>query len=271
MMAIGLFHYLAVAAVLFTIGVLRHLRESQECHRHPDVDRADPAGGEHQSGLLFGVSARTSSARSSPCSCLTVAAAEAAVGLAILVTFFRNRGDIAVDDASDDAGLGVMSYQIPPSPSWGGTGAEGVRVGKCEGSVTVRGASCFPTLDATRSVPPHEGEGDLSPQLLVTLLVFAPLLGAIVAGLFGRRIGDVPSMVGDHRPAVPVGLRPGLAGRSPSVIWGGLEPQHFTVEIRCRSSRWANSISDWSVRHRLGCRRSCWWWSPRVSSARPPL
>ena len=31
---------------------------------------------------------------------LTVPAAEAAVGLAILVTFFRNRGDIAVDDAS---------------------------------------------------------------------------------------------------------------------------------------------------------------------------
>jgi len=31
---------------------------------------------------------------------LTVAAAEAAVGLAILVTFFRNRGGIAVDDAA---------------------------------------------------------------------------------------------------------------------------------------------------------------------------
>ena len=31
---------------------------------------------------------------------LTVAAAEAAVGLAILVTFFRNRGDISVDDVS---------------------------------------------------------------------------------------------------------------------------------------------------------------------------
>ena len=30
---------------------------------------------------------------------MTVAAAEAAVCLAILVTFFRNRGDIAVDDA----------------------------------------------------------------------------------------------------------------------------------------------------------------------------
>ena len=32
--------------------------------------------------------------------CCSFAAAEAAVGLAILVTFFRNRGDIAVDDAS---------------------------------------------------------------------------------------------------------------------------------------------------------------------------
>ena len=31
---------------------------------------------------------------------LTVAAAEAAVGLAILVIFFRNRGAIAVDDVN---------------------------------------------------------------------------------------------------------------------------------------------------------------------------
>lgn len=31
---------------------------------------------------------------------LTVAAAEAAIGLAILVVYFRNRGTIAVDDAS---------------------------------------------------------------------------------------------------------------------------------------------------------------------------
>jgi NADH-quinone oxidoreductase subunit K len=35
---------------------------------------------------------------------LTVAAAEAAIGLAILVTFFRNRGDIAVDNASQMKG-----------------------------------------------------------------------------------------------------------------------------------------------------------------------
>jgi NADH-quinone oxidoreductase subunit K len=31
---------------------------------------------------------------------LTVAAAEAAIGLAILVTYFRNRGTIAVEDIS---------------------------------------------------------------------------------------------------------------------------------------------------------------------------
>ncbi|MBV8682941.1 MAG: NADH-quinone oxidoreductase subunit L [Caulobacteraceae bacterium] len=33
----------------------------------------------------------------------------------------------------------------------------------------------------------------MSPQLIVTLLVFAPILGAIIAGLFGRRIGDTAS------------------------------------------------------------------------------
>jgi NADH-quinone oxidoreductase subunit K len=35
---------------------------------------------------------------------LTVAAAEAAIGLAILVVFFRSRGTIAVDDASQMKG-----------------------------------------------------------------------------------------------------------------------------------------------------------------------
>lgn len=35
---------------------------------------------------------------------LTVAAAEAAIGLAILVVFFRNRGSIAVDDLSEMKG-----------------------------------------------------------------------------------------------------------------------------------------------------------------------
>ena len=35
---------------------------------------------------------------------LTVAAAEAAIGLAVLVIYFRNRGTIAVDDAKQMKG-----------------------------------------------------------------------------------------------------------------------------------------------------------------------
>ncbi|TIN74137.1 MAG: NADH-quinone oxidoreductase subunit K, partial [Mesorhizobium sp.] len=35
---------------------------------------------------------------------LTVAAAEAAIGLAILVVFFRNRGSIAVEDVNQMKG-----------------------------------------------------------------------------------------------------------------------------------------------------------------------
>ena len=77
---------------------LRHLPQPQERHRHPDVDRADPARGQHQSGRVLDLSSATSSARSSRCLVLTVAAAEAAIGLAILVVYYRNRGSIAVED-----------------------------------------------------------------------------------------------------------------------------------------------------------------------------
>jgi NADH-quinone oxidoreductase subunit K len=96
-MTIGLAHYLTVSAALFTIGVFgifvnrknvivilmslelvllavninlvafsRHLGDVQ--------------------GQVFAMMV------------LTVAAAEAAIGLAILVTYFRNRGGIAVED-----------------------------------------------------------------------------------------------------------------------------------------------------------------------------
>jgi NADH-quinone oxidoreductase subunit K len=41
---------------------------------------------------------------------LTVAAAEAAVGLAILVVYFRNRGSIAVEERQPDEGLGRYAF-----------------------------------------------------------------------------------------------------------------------------------------------------------------
>ena len=43
--------------------------------------------------------------RYSRCFVLTVAAAEAAIGLAIVVVYFRNRGSIQVEDVADDEGL----------------------------------------------------------------------------------------------------------------------------------------------------------------------
>ena len=66
-MAIGLAHYLTVAAILFTLGIF-------------GIFLNDLIG---QAFAMF---------------VLTVAAAEAAIGLAILVVYFRNRGTIQVED-----------------------------------------------------------------------------------------------------------------------------------------------------------------------------
>ena len=64
-------------------------------------------------------------------------------------------------------------------------------------------------------------------QQLVTVLLFAPLLGALIAGLFGRRIGDIASQ------SVTTGLLLLTCGLSWYVFsqwtWGGL--QAFTVQI----------------------------------------
>jgi NADH-quinone oxidoreductase subunit K len=98
-MTVGLFHYLAVAAVLFTIGVLGIfvnrknviviLMSIELILLAVNINLVSFSVFLHDVvGQIFALFV------------LTVAAAEAAVGLAILVTFFRNRGDIAVDDAS---------------------------------------------------------------------------------------------------------------------------------------------------------------------------
>ena len=96
MMEVGLGHYLAVAAILFTIGVfgifvnrknvIVILMSVELILLSVNVNLVafssflgDLAG---QVFALF---------------VLTVAAAEAAVGLAILVVYFRNRGDISVE------------------------------------------------------------------------------------------------------------------------------------------------------------------------------
>ena len=96
---IGLPHYLAVAAVLFTIGVfgifvnrkniIIILMSIELILLSVNINF-----------VAFSAYLNDISGQVMAMFVLTVAAAEAAVGLAILVTFFRNRGDIAVDDAS---------------------------------------------------------------------------------------------------------------------------------------------------------------------------
>ena len=98
-MTIGLGDYLTVAAILFTIGVfgifvnrknvIVILMSIELILLAVNINLVSFSVYLHQVvGQIFAMFV------------LTVAAAEAAVGLAILVTFFRVRGDIAVDDAS---------------------------------------------------------------------------------------------------------------------------------------------------------------------------
>ena len=99
MLEIGLGHYLALAAILFTIGVFGIFANRKNvilllmCIELMllAVNINLVAFSVHLGDLVGQVFAMF---------ILTVAAAEAAVGLAILVVFFRNRGDIAVEGAN---------------------------------------------------------------------------------------------------------------------------------------------------------------------------
>jgi NADH-quinone oxidoreductase subunit K len=94
---IGLSHYLTVAAILFTLGVLGIfinrknviviLMSVELILLAVNINLV--AFSTHMNDVVGQVFALL---------VLTVAAAEAAIGLAILVVYFRNRGSIAVED-----------------------------------------------------------------------------------------------------------------------------------------------------------------------------
>ncbi len=96
-MIIGLSHFLILAGILFTIGILGIfinrtnviviLMSIELMLLAVNINFV--AFSVYQHNLLGQVFAMT---------VLTVAAAEAAIGLAILVVYFRNRGNIAVED-----------------------------------------------------------------------------------------------------------------------------------------------------------------------------
>jgi NADH-quinone oxidoreductase subunit K len=98
-MTIGLTHYLTVAAILFTIGVLGiFVNRKNVIVILMSVELILLAVTINL--VSFSVFLHDVVGQIYALFVLTVAAAEAAVGLAILVTFFRNHGNIAVDDAS---------------------------------------------------------------------------------------------------------------------------------------------------------------------------
>jgi NADH-quinone oxidoreductase subunit K len=98
-MTIGLSHYLTVAAILFTIGVFGiFVNRKNVIIILMSIEMILMAV--NINFVAFSAYLHDISGQIMTLFVLTVAAAEAAVGLAILVTFFRNRGDIAVDDAS---------------------------------------------------------------------------------------------------------------------------------------------------------------------------
>jgi NADH-quinone oxidoreductase subunit K len=102
-MTIGLLHYLIVSAILFTIGVFGiFINRRNVIIILMSIELILLAV--NINFVAFSSYLQNVQGQIMAMFVLTVAAAEAAVGLAILVTFFRNRGDIEVDDASQMKG-----------------------------------------------------------------------------------------------------------------------------------------------------------------------
>ena len=97
MLDIGLAHYLSVAAVLFTLGIFGiFLNRKNVIIILMSVELMLLAVNINL--VAFSAELNDMVGQVFAMFVLTVAAAEAAVGLAILVIFFRNRGTIAVED-----------------------------------------------------------------------------------------------------------------------------------------------------------------------------
>ncbi len=98
-MTIGLSHYLTVAAILFTLGVFGiFLNRKNVIVILMSIELMLLAV--NINFVAFSSFLNDRAGQVFTMFILTVAAAEAAIGLAILVIFFRNRGSIAVEDIS---------------------------------------------------------------------------------------------------------------------------------------------------------------------------
>jgi NADH-quinone oxidoreductase subunit K len=97
MLEIGLAHYLTVAAMLFTLGIFGiFLNRKNVIIILMSIELMLLAVNINL--VAFSVHLQDLVGQVFAVFVLTVAAAEAAIGLAILVVYFRNRGSIAVED-----------------------------------------------------------------------------------------------------------------------------------------------------------------------------
>ena len=98
-MTIGITHYLVLAAILFTIGVLGiFVNRKNIIVILMSIELMLLAVNINL--VAFSTQLGDLAGQVFALVILTVAAAEAAIGLAILVVFFRNRGSIAVEDVN---------------------------------------------------------------------------------------------------------------------------------------------------------------------------
>ena len=96
-MTIGLGHYLTVAAILFTLGIFGiFLNRKNVIIIMMSIELMLLAV--NINFVAFSAVLHDLAGQVFAMFVLTVAAAEAAIGLAILVVYFRNRGTIAVED-----------------------------------------------------------------------------------------------------------------------------------------------------------------------------
>ena len=99
MLEIGLSHYLTVAAILFTLGILGiFLNRKNVIIILMSVELMLLAVNINL--VAFSAELGDLVGQVFAMFVLTVAAAESAIGLAILVVYFRNRGSIAVEDVN---------------------------------------------------------------------------------------------------------------------------------------------------------------------------
>ncbi|MEK9685172.1 MAG: NADH-quinone oxidoreductase subunit NuoK [Rhodospirillaceae bacterium] len=99
MLEIGIGHYLTLAAILFTLGIFGiFLNRKNVITILMSIELILLSVNINL--VSFSVFLQDLAGQIFAMLVLTVAAAEAAIGLAIIVVYFRNRGNIAVEDAN---------------------------------------------------------------------------------------------------------------------------------------------------------------------------